>query len=324
MTAITFDAPSHIRKVNVRKDLSAVADLIEICFSSTLDEDGREYLRNLRWAARDAVYLSWIQGASDRLSTPLYGFVWQEGDRIVGNLSLIPLYRNGRLYYLIANVAVHPEYRQRGIGRQLTQTALDNLRERDVETAWLQVRDDNPAALNLYHSLGFVERARRTTWLSSESPPLVARYPAGGISIGPRRSNEWDLQKAWLSQIYPNEITWNLPFSLARFSPDPWIRFLRFLRGEVQQQWVARAADRTLGFLVWEPARAAADSLWLAAQPSGEEQAITALLLNAREALALYRRPLSVNYPSGRAAEAFLRAGFTHHQTLVWMNARLK
>ena len=68
--------------------------------------------------------------------------------RIVGNLSLIPFVRRGHVVYLIANVAVHPDYRRRGIARQLTQTALDYLRQRGVSSAWLQVRDDNPVGLS--------------------------------------------------------------------------------------------------------------------------------------------------------------------------------
>ncbi|RPJ49686.1 MAG: GNAT family N-acetyltransferase, partial [Chloroflexi bacterium] len=122
--AVTQVISSYIRKVNIRQDLLAVADLIELCFANTLDEDGREYLRQLRWTARDMNYLSWLQGAAERISTPLYGFVWEENGQIIGNLSLIPLNRGGRLVYLIANVAVHPDHRRRGIGRLLTQEAL--------------------------------------------------------------------------------------------------------------------------------------------------------------------------------------------------------
>ena len=54
-----------------------------------------------------------------------------------------------------------------------------------------------------------------------------------------------------------------------------------------------------------------------------KDQAILALLPQAREALAYRRRPLSLNYPVGRGGEAFLRAGFSHHQTLVWMMVSL-
>jgi len=324
MTAIAIDAPAHIRKVSVPRDLLAVADLIEVCFTSTLDEDGRDYLRHLRWAARDSLSFSWLQGTADRLSAPLYGFVWEEAGRIIGNLSLIPLLRRGRIYHLIANVAVHPEYRRRGIGRQLTQTALDYLRQRGADTAWLQVRDDNPPAYTLYQSLGFIERARRTTWQASPSQPFIQRQTQVGINIGPRRSQDWDLQMAWLKHTYPPEVAWNLPINLSRLSPAIWNRFLRFMRNENQQQWMASCGDKPVGFLAWEPLRASADMLWLGVRSEEEDQAVLALLQHARDHLSRYRRPLSVNYPAGWATESFIRAGFVHHQTLVWMNVGLK
>src|SRR5512142_2015235 len=238
MTTIAQQTSSPIRKVNLRQDLLAVADLIEICFAKTLDDDGREYLRQLRWTARDMTYLAWLQGAAERLASPLYGFVWEENDRIIGNLSLIPLNRGGRLVYLIANVAVHPDYRQRGIGRMLTQEALDHLRQRGIETAWLQVRDDNPVAYHLYLSLGFVDRARRTTWQSSLASPstprsLLNRFPPDGqpygVVIERRHRQNWEQQKAWLREVYPPEVRWNLPLSFSRLSPDPLKQLVRWL-----------------------------------------------------------------------------------------------
>lgn len=322
MTAISLVGTSHIRQVNVPQDLLAIADLIEICFASTLDEDGRDYLRQLRWTARDVTYLSWLQGAAERITSPLYGFVWEEEGRIVGNLSLIPLYRRGKIIYLIANVAVHPDFRRRGIGRKLTQAALEHLRQRGVETAWLQVRDDNPAAYHLYLSLGFVERARRTTWLGRPCLGPVHQM-IEGVTIHRRRASEWEQQLEWLRQVYPPDVAWNLPLNVGRLSPSPWHKILRFLRGEGQEHWSALQGDLPVGFLSWETTRSAADSLWLAAPLEREEQAILALLPHARAALAHRGRPLSLNYPAGRAGEAFLRAGFSHHQTLVWMSINL-
>ena len=64
---------------------------------------------------------------------PPAGLVWKEdspdggGRRLVGNLSLIPIGLQGKRGYLIANVAVHPDFRGRGIGRELTTTALELL-----------------------------------------------------------------------------------------------------------------------------------------------------------------------------------------------------
>jgi ribosomal protein S18 acetylase RimI-like enzyme len=313
---------SPIRKINIRQDLLAVANLIEICFAKTLDEDGREYLRQLRWSARDMNYLSWLQGAAERISTPLYGYVWEENGQIIGNLSLIPLNRNGKLVYLIANVAVHPDHRQRGIGRLLTQQALDHLHQRGIETAWLQVRDDNSVAHHLYTSLGFVEQARRTTWMSSVSAPVHRPLP-DGLTIDRRRGQDWEQQVSWLREIYPSEIKWNLSLSISRLSPDPLKQALRWLRGESQEHWVVRRGGRPCGFVSWEPMRASSDALWVATSAEHEEETIQALLPYARMALTGRGRPLSVNYPAGRATAAFLQAGYNHHQTLIWMSISL-
>ena len=184
---------SHIRPLDIHRDLLPVADLIELCFSSTLDPDGREYLRHIRKAAADPAYLRWIPGAYERVSTPLYGYVWEQDHRIVGNLSLIPILKGGRWLYLIANVAVHPDYRRRGIARDLTMRALEHVHEHHVSSAWLQVRDDNTSAYNLYCSVGFIERSRRTTWISKMS---ATPSSAAGVRITSRRPEDWILQRS--------------------------------------------------------------------------------------------------------------------------------
>ncbi len=300
-----------------------VADLIEICFASTLDPDGREYLRHLRWASRDTHYLSWLQSAAERLASPLFGFVWEEDQHVVGNLSLIPMYRQGRILYLIANVAVHPDYRRRGIGHQLTEFALDYLRERGIHSAWLQVRDDNPTAVHLYQSLGFVEQARRSTWYADVHVAIPRLPLLNPIRVERRRTHDWQKQMRWLQKVYPSEVIWNLPLNIAHFRPDPWHRILSWLRGEPQEHWVALKEGNASGVISWEPARSLSDSLWLAAPREADPQVIEALLIHARNALIYRNKPLSVNYPAGQSEEAFYRSGFRHHQTLIWMEATI-
>ncbi len=311
---------SHVRRINVRQDLLAVADLIELCFASTLDADGREYLRSLRWAARDAYYLSWLQGAAERLSAPMQGFVWEENGRIIGNLSLIPMLRSGKLVYWIANVAVHPDFRRRGIARQLTLKALQHLKEKGVRSVWLQVRDDNPAAYHLYLSLGFVEKIRRTSWMTVPYQS-IPRIDSSGVSVQPRRPVDWPQQEAWLKENYPPDVAWNLSLKISRFRPHFWQRVLRWLQGELQENWSAWQGNQVIGFASWEPLRSYSDSLWVAAPPESEAEAIPPLLYKARQALRYRGKPLQVNYPAERAVDHFRRAGFQHHQTLIWMRA---
>lgn len=55
----------------------------------------------------------------------------------------------------VTNVAVHPEYRGMGIGRQLMQAVEDLVREKGGKRMTLEVRRTNLIAQNLYRSLGY-------------------------------------------------------------------------------------------------------------------------------------------------------------------------
>ncbi len=311
-----------IRKLDVRRDLVNVADLIELCFYNQMDSEGRDYVRQIRRAARDNRYLRWIPGAGEQVSFPLHGYVWEEDEKIVGNLSLIPFLRGGKWRYLIANVAVHPDYRRHGIARRLTQRALDHIREHGVAEAWLQVRDDNEAAYNLYRSLGFVERARRTLWVSSRTSLNSPTLPTG-VAVRPGTPRDWPQEEAWMQIVYPPEVTWNLPFDLRHFRPSIGNRLLRFLRGEKVRHWTAWQGDRMIGAAAWEPNPRGGDNLWLSPSKEREDLAVRALLSHCRQEM-FYQRMLTVNYPAGRAELAFLQSGFESHNTLIWMEIQFK
>lgn len=53
------------------------------------------------------------------------------------------------------NIAVHPDYQRRGMGRELLEHVIGELEQRDILTLWLEVRQSNQPALALYESLGF-------------------------------------------------------------------------------------------------------------------------------------------------------------------------
>lgn len=58
-------------------------------------------------------------------------------------------------------VAVVPQARRRGIGGLLLETAQRDARLRGSRTMFLEMRDGNAAALQLYRAQGFVEIGRR-------------------------------------------------------------------------------------------------------------------------------------------------------------------
>src|SRR5512143_1281287 len=193
MSSITIPVKAndrtHLRPLNVLRDLSAVADLIELCFSPTMDNDGQRYLSDMRRASHDDSFLRWASRMTETASLPLMGYVWEQDGQIIGNASLIPFRDKGKRIFLVANVATHPDYRRQGIGRALTERVMRQARDKRASATWLHVRDDNPGAIKLYQDLGFQQVARRTTWTASPDP--FCPKPDSDIQITARHSNFW-------------------------------------------------------------------------------------------------------------------------------------
>jgi GNAT superfamily N-acetyltransferase len=200
-------AQNHLRRLNTQRDLLAIADLVELCFYDTLDPEGRSYLRNMRESARSAQWMGWADSLADQAPIPPAGLVWEEDGRLIGNLSLIPITCQGRRCYLIANVAVHPEQRGRGIGRMLTAVALDYIRNRKAPAAWLQVRDDNRPPSHLSKT-GLSQARHRTYRSSQEKRPSRSAAQADHRPAPPRAlaaAAQW-LER--LCQSFPGTCRW--------------------------------------------------------------------------------------------------------------------
>jgi [ribosomal protein S18]-alanine N-acetyltransferase len=61
----------------------------------------------------------------------------------------------------ILNLAVAPAHRGRGVGRDLVERVLALLSEAGVAAVYLEVRESNAVARQLYYHLGFQEVGRR-------------------------------------------------------------------------------------------------------------------------------------------------------------------
>ena len=322
---LPLNASQHLRPLDARRDLAAVADLVELCFNDTLDPEGRNYLKQMRQAAQHAALIGWANSLYPDGGMPPTGLVWVEGDtqsgnqRLVGNLSLIPINLQGKRGTLIANVAVHPDFRGQGIGRTLTAAGLEMARKRGVPAAWLQVRDDNPSAIHIYATLGFKERARRSSWVTTAEIPSGS--PPPGTSVISRLSDHWPQQKDWLSTLYPKELSWHLPLDWKALEPDLAGSLYRLLTWYFPRHWAVLQENRLAGLLSYAHSSGQADQLWLAAAPDAHPSALFELLRNTRRSLPRHR-PLALNLPAGMAAQPLREAGFSTHQTLIWMEYR--
>jgi ribosomal protein S18 acetylase RimI-like enzyme len=300
------------------RDLPRVADLVETCFSGTMDAEGQRFIQQMRRAGQDNRFLHWATNAVESTSMPLSGYVWEESGCLVGNVSLIPYRYQGRKIYLIANVAVHPDQRRRGIARHLTEMALEHTWKRRAEATWLHVRDDNPGAIRLYQELGFYERARRTQWQAAPDRNL----PNGNreFDIRNRLAGHWPQQREWLQRLYPDELSWYQSIPWIRFRPGLLPALYRFFMEAETRTWAVSNSSGLVVAISWLASFGRSEHLWAALPEQGEVRALTALLLHVRRVLTVCDS-LSMDLPGGEAADAMQAAGFTARRTLIWMRA---
>ncbi len=83
--------------------------------------------------------------------------VAEEEGRIVGHCGVTNVLGEGN----ITNVAVHPDYRKRGIGRKMLARLLQEGRKAGITAFTLEVREGNKEAVYLYEKAGFVTEGVR-------------------------------------------------------------------------------------------------------------------------------------------------------------------
>ncbi|MBQ5661420.1 MAG: ribosomal protein S18-alanine N-acetyltransferase [Clostridia bacterium] len=118
-----------------REHLCAVAELERLCFSEPWSEKALELL---------------LTDGAVGLVCLLDGCV-----AAYGGMLLAP--GEGQ----ITNIATHPDFRRRGLGRALLRALLTVAKEKGCEQVALEVRASNEAAIRMYAEAGFSTAGRR-------------------------------------------------------------------------------------------------------------------------------------------------------------------
>ena len=323
-----------IRPVNLRTDLAAIADLIELVFADSMDNSGRAAIREMRSLSRLGPGLGVLMGIGDLQHN--MGYVYVADGRLVGNVSIYPAplpagVLRGERAWIIANVGVHPDYRGRGIARRLMETSLNALSQwakgrRAV--ALLQVERDNLPARRLYDSLNFLNERAWTTWRRSTSPrippPLIA-----SPYITHRRRGEWRAEYALAQRVRPaiwGGIGWMRPLhpNLFRTSWRGWLNHfisLRSVERLIIRDDTDQAHPAVLAALWIESAFASSAQLTLMVDPAHAEWYDEALINLAVRRFG-QRETLVIEHPADDSAaeSVFSRYGFLPQRTLVHMS----
>jgi len=122
--------PSHV---------SRIAELEKLCFSDP-------------WSEKSV--------ASELDNQLAFWLVATEGETVAGYIGSQTVMDETDMM----NVAVHPDFRRKGIAEALVNTLVDNLKTMGSRCLTLEVRVSNAPAIALYEKLGFSEIGRRKNY----------------------------------------------------------------------------------------------------------------------------------------------------------------
>ena len=133
--------------------IAEVAELEKLCFSAP-------------WSAQSLELLT-----REGIGT---GVVYIEEGKVVAYGGMLCVVDQGQ----ITNIAVHPDYRRRGIGRAIVGALLKYAVDEKFEEVTLEVRKSNEPAQALYRSLGFRAIATRPGFYSkpTEDGVIMTAY----------------------------------------------------------------------------------------------------------------------------------------------------
>jgi ribosomal protein S18 acetylase RimI-like enzyme len=323
---LPLQSQEGLQPLDLTRHLAGVADVLEVCFASEMEEGGYSAVREMRFLSALGPLLPvllWLDLDKNILTR---GFVWLEAGRVVGNVN-VQLLEHSPQTWAIANVAVHPEQRRRGIAQQLMQAALDYIQQHGGTQAVLQVDDDNVGAVALYTRLGFTHLATHTQWARSGRKALPA-YEPSPFDIRLRAASEWKAELALAQTVRPEGLAWNRPLRETDFREAWWQRLKRNLSGEAEERWAATPVESSelFGSLTIATGLPEGDRLTLLVHPWFHGRLERPLLVRGLRRLGQRPWNARLEYPThDEPASAVLRElGFTAHRTLRWMKKELR
>ena len=232
-----------LRPFNPAHDLGALADLIEVAFAEDLSAGGSstvDEIRSLQWMGP----LVGLLGTTNSFFRDLFaGYVWVENGKVAGNVTISPS-RDYANEWIISNLAVYPQYRQRGIARHLMEAAIEHALKRDADWISLLVRTDNAPAKALYDKLGFqildTFSEMHARYLSPPKIPADSDYT---ITDPDRNMREeiYRLEELTVAPSLQRMRPLDAEESVARWAPGWLSRAGEFLQGGwSRRRWVLR------------------------------------------------------------------------------------
>lgn len=180
----------------------------------------------------------------------LRGFVWEEDGQPVGVVNV--LRRGASENWIIGNVAVLPDFRRRGIARQLVQAAVDLALSQGARQIVLDVVVGNVPARALYESLGFEAYSGSVEMACNPCKEGVLppdRLVPEGYMLGPMERWDWQTRLALRQRITPGVVKHYEPLDPRQMRPPlavrPLVPLFERLSGTQSRYFVVRTLNGT-------------------------------------------------------------------------------
>lgn len=240
VTATAQQRPFNgVRPINLSKDIPQVLKLLELCFGAAMQLDGKRLLSSNETAS----FLWRVTPAASKLAL---GYVWESNGRIVGNVTILTTKNPHR--YLVVNVAVHPEYRRKGIAKMLMEAVTNLVVQRQGTEILLQVVQSNLPARSLYEQLNYATLGSMTAWYApiSRLRQTAELLDAPPLYIRELRRQEWQAAYALDLLSLPGDLNWPEPPTTDAYQTGLWRRLSNFVNGRQQETWVTTNSQNEL------------------------------------------------------------------------------
>jgi ribosomal protein S18 acetylase RimI-like enzyme len=310
-----------LQPLDPMRHLDQVATVLEIGFAHEMgSESARAATREMRrhaalgWPVQVMVWL----GMTSYL--PTQGMVWVDSGRVVGTAHTQPAAADPGTW-LIANVAVLPDYRRRGIAEAVTRGTLDLIRRKHGRRALLQVDDDNLPAQRLYEKVGFTRLTTRAhyTRASHSQPP---DYRPSRFEIRLQDERDWMAECDLARLVSPEGLTWGHALRVSDFRIGLGRKLMNVLSGTQEERWAAYTAENHLvGAMRVVLGSPEGDQLRLLIHPALRGQVERPLLTRGLRRVGVRPWPLHLECQAGNSELASLLTefGFVRRRCLRWM-----
>jgi ribosomal protein S18 acetylase RimI-like enzyme len=240
-----------LRPFKLPADLDVLVELLPPSFQypenetwSIRQDEIEGMVDSLRGIRRIWPVVRLLQALHPPLRDALRGFIWEEDGQPVGLANVLRLGHTDR--WLIGNVGVLPDYRRRGIARQLVQACVDYARERGAASVVLDVVAGNEPACRLYESLAFTHYDDRYEFNRAPNGlPDVVPLPAA-YRLTPCSPHDWHPRYELAQRITPETVCRYVPVEEGRFRQPPLLRLMaplfRAAEGVQVRSFMARCA----------------------------------------------------------------------------------